>query len=254
MGDAPDQRAEHSAGDEGRQAGPGTGKEMPGTQQFSHGLGVGDVNGDGKRDIDVICTGGWWEQPAKPDGKTPWKFHPRQPRRRLRRHVRLRHGRRRQDRRAQHLGPPVRHLVAQAAAGRRRTATRRSRRWTCSRSWCRETHAAHFEDIDGDGLKDLVTGKRWWSHGRPNRARTARRSIYWFKTTKGADGMTQFTPMMIDDDSRNRHAVRGRRHQRRRAARHRLVEQEGRPRHRPGAEVTNAPRPRGGSYRGRSRQ
>ena len=24
----------------------------------------------------MICTGGWWEQPAKPDGKTPWKFHP----------------------------------------------------------------------------------------------------------------------------------------------------------------------------------
>ena len=23
----------------------------------------------------MICTGGWWEQPAKADGKTPWKFH-----------------------------------------------------------------------------------------------------------------------------------------------------------------------------------
>jgi len=29
-----------------------------------------------------------------------------------------------------------------------------------------ETHAMHFVDINGDGLKDLVTGKRWWSHGR----------------------------------------------------------------------------------------
>src|SRR5947207_14237253 len=49
------------------------GKEVPGTQRFSHGLGVGDVNGDGR--LDVICTGGWWEQPAKIDGQ-PWKFHP----------------------------------------------------------------------------------------------------------------------------------------------------------------------------------
>src|SRR5207248_4199507 len=50
------------------------GKEVPGTRKFSHGLGVGDVNGDGR--LDVLCTGGWWEQPGKADGQAPWKFHP----------------------------------------------------------------------------------------------------------------------------------------------------------------------------------
>ncbi len=60
------------------------GKEIPGTQRFSHGLGHGDVNGDGR--FDIICTGGWWEQPPPPSppsqggaaggGTTPWKFHP----------------------------------------------------------------------------------------------------------------------------------------------------------------------------------
>src|SRR5262249_42587873 len=49
------------------------GKPVPGTFLFSHGLGIGDVNGDGR--LDVICTGGWWEQPEKDDGK-PWKFYP----------------------------------------------------------------------------------------------------------------------------------------------------------------------------------
>jgi hypothetical protein len=49
-------------------------KEIAGTRRFSHGLGTGDVNGDGR--LDVICTGGWWEQPAKDDGATPWTFHP----------------------------------------------------------------------------------------------------------------------------------------------------------------------------------
>ena len=49
------------------------GKEIPGTQRFSHGLGHGDVNGDGR--IDIIIPGGWWEQPEKVDGVTPWKFH-----------------------------------------------------------------------------------------------------------------------------------------------------------------------------------
>src|SRR5262249_9698501 len=49
------------------------GKEIPGTRQFSHGLGIGAANGDGR--LDVSCTGGWWEQPEKVDD-TPWKFHP----------------------------------------------------------------------------------------------------------------------------------------------------------------------------------
>lgn len=47
--------------------------KVPGTQMFSHGLGHGDVNGDGR--VDIICTAGWWEQPEKDDG-TPWRFHP----------------------------------------------------------------------------------------------------------------------------------------------------------------------------------
>jgi hypothetical protein len=47
--------------------------QVPGTQMFSHGLGHGDVNGDGR--VDIICTGGWWEQPPKIDDK-PWTFHP----------------------------------------------------------------------------------------------------------------------------------------------------------------------------------
>ena len=48
------------------------GKEVPGTRRFSHGLGHGDINGDGR--IDILCPDGWWEQPEKIDGQ-PWKFH-----------------------------------------------------------------------------------------------------------------------------------------------------------------------------------
>jgi hypothetical protein len=48
-------------------------KEMPGTNKFSHGLGVTDVDGDGKNDI--TCMDGWWKQPPLP-GMSPWAFTP----------------------------------------------------------------------------------------------------------------------------------------------------------------------------------
>ncbi|MGL6096869.1 MAG: FG-GAP repeat domain-containing protein, partial [Fimbriiglobus sp.] len=64
-----------------------------------------------------------------------------------------------------------------------------------------ETHAAHFVDIDGDGQRDLVTGKRKYSHylGEPGADKPA--TIYWLKATKGADGVVSFAPHVIDPDS-----------------------------------------------------
>ena len=50
-----------------------------------------------------------------------------------------------------------------------------------------EIHAIALVDMDGDGLKDIVTGKRFWSHGRtgdPDRNDAA--VLYWFKLARGA--------------------------------------------------------------------
>ncbi|MBM3496848.1 MAG: VCBS repeat-containing protein, partial [Armatimonadetes bacterium] len=47
--------------------------KAPGTQRFSHGLGVGDVNADGRPDI--ITTEGYYQAPADPRA-SPWTFVP----------------------------------------------------------------------------------------------------------------------------------------------------------------------------------
>ena len=41
---------------------------------FSHGLGAGDISGDGL--IDILERSGWWEQPINWDQSTLWDFHP----------------------------------------------------------------------------------------------------------------------------------------------------------------------------------
>src|SRR5205085_1685872 len=43
-------------------------------QRFTHGLGFGDINGDGRADI--LEKDGWWEQPASLIGDPIWKKHP----------------------------------------------------------------------------------------------------------------------------------------------------------------------------------
>lgn len=176
---------------------PGTGKVIPGTGRFSHGLGVGDVNGDGRKD--VITTGGWWEQPAKPDGKTPWAFH------------------------KANLGEACADMYAydMDGDGKADVITTSAHKfgiwWHKQRSGggkdgefqkvdlfpklVSETHAAHFVDVDGDGRPDLVTGKRWWSHGRSEPGSDWPAMVYWFRNTKGPDGLVTFTPVEVDNDS-----------------------------------------------------
>jgi hypothetical protein len=176
------------------------GKEVPGTQRYSHGLGVGDVNGDSRPD--VICTGGWWEQPASGVAsapREPWKFHPA------------------------NLGQPCADMFAYDLDGDGKPDIISSSAHKFGIWWHQqrpsngpdpaflthdlfkdlfsESHALHCVDINGDGLKDLVTGKRWWSHGRNEPGSDKPAVLYWFEAKRGKDGTIQFLPHLIDSDS-----------------------------------------------------
>ena len=57
-------------------------------------------------------------------------------------------------------------------------------------------------DMNGDGLRDLVVGKRMWAHGpdgdiEPNAAPV----VYWFQLVCGEDGSVNYVPHQIDDAS-----------------------------------------------------
>lgn len=65
-----------------------------------------------------------------------------------------------------------------------------------------QLHAVDLVDMDGDGLKDIITGKRIWAHGPNGDAEpNAPAVLYWFKLVRGADKSVDFVPYLIDSDS-----------------------------------------------------
>jgi hypothetical protein len=174
--------------------GPGS----PGTQRFSHGLGVGDLNNDGR--LDVICTGGWWEQPktaASQDGA--WPLHPAKLGDAVADMIAYDVN---QDGKADVIASSAHHYGIwwfEQAKGTDSSPT--FTQHDLFPKLVSETHALIATDINGDGLKDLVTGKRFWSHGKGEKGWDDPARVYWFEASKGSDGQIHFTPHEADADS-----------------------------------------------------
>jgi hypothetical protein len=176
-------------------------------QRFTHGLGFGDVDGDGRKDL--IDATGWWQQPASLEGDPEWAHNPAA------------------------LGPSGAQMYAYDVNGDGRSdivssleahgyglAWFENRRVDGNITFDRhvimnkessdnrygvkfaQPHGVALVDIDGDGLMDIVTGKRFWAHGQKGDVESdAPAVIYWFRLVRGSDHVVDFVPYLIDDHS-----------------------------------------------------
>jgi hypothetical protein len=157
-----------------------------GTFKYYHGLGAGDMNGDGHRDI--IIGHGWWESPGDLSKTDKWTFHP------------IRTG---SVDNPQTL-PSVANIYADdldmdGDADLFLSSAHQYGVWWVENKgddgWeshlidksYSQTHAVETVDINGDGQLDYVTGKRFFAHNGGDPGGMDPVVMHWYevKRTKG---------------------------------------------------------------------
>ena len=151
-------------------------KNAPGTEMFSHGIGFGDINKDGRND--VVVTKGWWEAPEDRTQRN-WIFHPADL------------GEDCSQMQVLDVNGDGKNDVVSASAHRlgiwwhEQLADNNWKTHLISES-VSQTHSTILADINGDGKPDLITGKRYLAHHNSNDPGTHDPSLLlWFESTPG---------------------------------------------------------------------
>lgn len=180
--------------------------------KFTHGIGYGDVNSDGE--IDLLDSTGWWERPKNWDGKAVWKKHDVQlagTQGASQIYVYDVNGDKKND------------IITALMAHGYGMAWHEQTNDGGVTGWNRhiivggdvdgkklegdtglvfsQLHGVDLVDMNKDGLKDIITGKRVWAHGPSGDAEpNAAAVLYWFEL-KREGGKAKFIPHLIDDNS-----------------------------------------------------
>jgi len=170
-------------------------KNAPGTDRFSHGLGYGDINKDGRRD--VVIKQGWWEGPEDPE-QPNWLFH---------------EANLGEDCAQMQIldvnGDGLNDVISSSAhrygiwwheQGRDADGNATWKRHEISKFFS-QSHSTSLTDLNADSNPDLIAGKRFFAHNDTDNDPGAHEPavLYWFEFTPGRPPF--FEPHEIDNDS-----------------------------------------------------